>query len=169
VDTLIAHDHLVFNYKLARVSDPTGQRLGTIRQWWPDTSAERRPTFMGYVDLDEVLAVSILLDGQHLVPITDPGGDVVASTDGLRVWVAGREFGRLRRETGLVAPTSHAWEFVDRNGTLWAEIWLGESLGDDTYSGGDHWHVVFSPHADPLHRLIAAGAVYVIRRALYSP
>jgi hypothetical protein len=169
VDTLIAHDHLVFNYKLARVSDPSGQRLGTIRQWWPDTSAERRPTFMGYVDDDEVLAVSIVLDGQHMVPITDSRGDVVASTDGLRVLVAGREFGRLRRETGLVAPTTHAWEFLDRNGALCAEIWLGESVGHDTYSGGDHWHVVFSPHADQLHRLIAAGAVYVIRRGLYSP
>jgi hypothetical protein len=169
VDTLIAHDHLVFNYKLARVSDPSGQRLGTIRQWWPDTSAERRPTFMGYVDHDEVLALSIVLDGQHMVPITDAHGDVVASTDGLRVLVAGREFGRLRRSTGLVAHTTHAWQLLDRTGTLCAEIWLGESVGHDTYSGGDHWHVVFSPHADELHRLIAAGAVYVIRRGLYSP
>ena len=56
MDTLIAHDHLVFNYKLARVSDPAGERLGTIRQWWPDASVERRPTFLGYFDRDEVLA-----------------------------------------------------------------------------------------------------------------
>ena len=97
MDTLIAHDHLVFNYKLARVSDPAGGRLGSIRQWWPDTSAERRPTFLGYFDHDEVLAVSIVLDGQHTVPITNALGDVVAATDGLRVWVGSVEFGRLRR------------------------------------------------------------------------
>lgn len=169
MDTLIAHDHLVFNYKLARVSDPAGHRLGTIRQWWSDTSAERRPTFLGYFDHDEVLAVSIVLDGQHMVSIADPRGDVVASTDGLRVWVGGREFGRLRRETGLIAPTTHSWEFIDRNGALCAEIWLGEQVASDTYSGGDHWHVAFSPYTDELHRQIAAGAVWVIRRGLYSP
>jgi hypothetical protein len=169
VETLIAHDHLVFNYKLARVSAPDGRRLGSIRQWWPDTSLERRPTFLGYFDHDEVLAVSIVLDGQHMVPITDPHGDVVASTDGLRVWVGGREFGRMRRQTGLLAPSTHSWDFVDRNGALCAEVWLGEPVADDAYSGADHWHVVFSPYTDELHRQIAAGAVYVIRRALYSP
>ena len=169
MDSLIAHDHLVFNYKLARVSDPDGERLGAIRQWWPDTSVERPPTYMGYFDHDEVLAVAIVLDGQHMVPITDPRGDVVASTDGLRVWVDDREFGRLRRQTGLVAPTTHSWNFVDRNGALCAEIWLGEPVADDSYSGSDHWHVAFSPYTDRLHRQIAAGAVWVIRRALYSP
>ena len=38
---------------------------------------------MGYFDHDEVLALAIVLDGQHIVPITDPHGEVVASTDGL--------------------------------------------------------------------------------------
>jgi hypothetical protein len=169
VDTLIAHDHLVFNYKLARISDPAGERLGTIRQWWPDSSVERRPTFLGYFDRDEALAVSIVLDGRHIVPITDRAGAIVATTDGLRVWVNDREFGRLRRQTGLVAPTTHSWDFVDRNGALCAEIWLGESVADDTFSGGDHWHIGFSPYTDELHRVIAAGSVWVVRRALYSP
>jgi hypothetical protein len=168
VDTLTAHDHLVFNYKLARVSDPAGERLGTIRQWWPDTSVERRPTFLGYFDHDEVLALSIVLDGHQVVPITDQHGDVIASTDGLRVWVGGKEAGRLRRETGLMAPTTHSWEYVRRNGALCAEIWLGDTVADDTYSGADHWNVAFSPHTDQLDRVIAAGAVYVVRRGLYS-
>jgi len=103
------------------------------------------------------------------VPITDRHGDVVASTDGLRVWAGGGEFGRVRRQTGLLAPTTHSWDLVDRNGALCAEIWLGEPVAEDTYSGGDHWHVVFSPYTDDLHRQIAAGAVYVVRRALNSP
>jgi hypothetical protein len=169
VDTLIAHDHLVFNYKLARVSDPEGERLGAIRQWWPENSLERRPTFLGYFDSDEALAVSIVLDGHHIVPITDHEGTVVASTDGLRVWSGKKEFGRLRRETGLTAPTTFSWEFVDQNGALCAEIWLGEPVADDTYSGADHWNVAFSPYADELHRVIAAGAVYVVRRGVLSP
>jgi hypothetical protein len=169
VDTLTAHDHLVFNYKLARVSDPDGERIGTIRQWWPDNSLERRPTLLGYFDGDEVLAVSIVLDGRHVVPITDRDGTVVAATDGLRVWVEDREFGRLRRQTGVVAPTTLSWDFVDRNGALCAEIWLGEPVADDTYSGADHWHVAFSPYTDELHRVIAAGAVYVVRRSVLSP
>lgn len=169
MDTLTAHDHLVFNYKLARVSDPDGERLGAIRQWWPDNSLERRPTLLGYFDGDEVLAVSIVLDGRHVVPITDRDGTIVASTDGLRVWVEDREFGRLRRQTGLAAPTTLSWEFVDRNGALCAEIWLGEPVADDTYSGADHWHVAFSPYTDELHRVIAAGAVYVVRRTVLSP
>ena len=169
MDTLIAHDHLVFNYKLARVSDPEGQRLGAIRQWWPDNSLERRPTFLGYFDSDEVLAVSIVLDGHHMVPITDREGSIVASTDGLRVWAGKKEIGRLRRETGLKAPTTLSWEFVDQNGALCAEIWLGEPVADDTYSGADHWNVAFSPYADELHRVIAAGAVYVVRRSVLSP
>ncbi len=71
MDTLIAHDHLVFNYKLARVSDPEGQRLGAIRQWWADDSLERRPTFLGYFDTDEVLAVSIVLDGRPQITQQD--------------------------------------------------------------------------------------------------
>ena len=75
----------------------------------------------------------------------------------------------MRRETGLIAPTTHSWEFIDRNGALCAEIWLGEQVPADTYSGGDHWHVAFSPYADELHRQIAAGAVWVIRRGLHSP
>jgi hypothetical protein len=169
MDTLLAHDHLVFNYKLARVSDASGQRLGTIRQWWPDTSLERHPTFLGYFDNDEVLSLSIVLDGHQTVPITDRDGAVVASTDGLRVWVDNREVGRLRRQTGLVAPTSHSWDFVDRNGGLCAEIWLGEPVPDETYSGGDHWHVAFSPSTNEAYRTIAAGAVYAIRRGLLSP
>jgi hypothetical protein len=169
VDTLIVHDHLVFNYKLARVSDPDGQRLGAIRQWWADDSLERRPTFLGYFDMDEVLAVSVVLDGRHIVPITDRAGEVVASTDGLRVWAGSSDFGRLRRQTGLVAPTTLSWEFVDRNGALCAEIWLGEPVADDTFSGSDHWHVAFSPYTDELHRVIAAGAVYVVRRSVFSP
>lgn len=169
VDTLIAHDHLVFNYKLARVSDADGQRLGAIRQWWAHDSLERRPTLLGYFDADEVLAVSIVLDGRHTVPITDHNHDVVAATDGLRVWAGDTEFGRLRRQTGPLAPTLLAWELVDRNGALCAEIWLGEPVTDDTYSGSDHWHVAFSPYADELHRVIAAGAVYVVRRGVLSP
>jgi hypothetical protein len=169
VDTLIAHDHLVFNYMLARVSDAHGQRLGTIRQWWPDTSAERRPTFLGYVDGDEVVSLSIVLDGRNSVPIADRSGAIVAATDGLRVWAGGDEFGRFRRQTGLVAPTSLSWDFVDRNGVLCAEIWLAEPTPDDSYSGSDHWHVAFAPNTDELHRLIAAGAVYVIRRGLQTP
>jgi hypothetical protein len=169
VDTLIAHDHLVFNYKLARVCDPHGQRLGTIRQWWPDNSLERRPTLLGYFDGDELLAVSIVLDGRHIVPITDREGEIVASTDGLRVWAGARDFGRVRRQTGLVAPTTSSWEFVDRNGALCAEIWLADPVLDDTYSGADNWHVAFSPYADELHRVVAAGAVYVVRRGLLSP
>ena len=36
------------------------------------------------------------------------------------------------------------------------------------YSGADHWNVAFSPHTDQLDRVIAAGAVYVVRRGLYS-
>ena len=169
MDTLIAHDHLVFNYKLARVSDPEGQRLGAIRQWWADDSLERRPTFLGYFDTDEVLAVSIVLDGRHVVPITDRVGAVVASTDGLRVWADDRDVGRVRRQTGVVAPTTLSWDFVDRKGVLLAEIWLGEPVADDVYSGADHWHVTFSPNADELHRVIAAGAVYVVRRSVLSP
>src|SRR4029453_4306929 len=109
---------------------PEGQRIGTIRQWWDDASIERRPTLLGYFDSDEVLAVSIVLDGHHTVPITDRDGGIVATTDGLRVWVDDREFGRLRRQTGLVAPTTLSWDFVDRNGALCAEIWLGESVAD---------------------------------------
>ena len=169
VDTLIAHDHLVFNYMLARVSDAHGQRLGTIRQWWPDTSAERRPTFLGYVDGDEVVSLSIVLEGRNSVPIADRSGAIVAATDGLRVWAGGGEFGRFRRQTGVVAPASLSWDFVDRKGVLCAEIWLAEPTADDSYSGSDHWHVAFSPNTDELHRLIAAGAVYVIRRGLHSP
>ena len=60
MDTLIAHDHLVFNYKLARVSNPDGQRLGAIRQWWADDSLERRPTF---------LVVSLRINGPWLRPL----------------------------------------------------------------------------------------------------
>ena len=104
-----------------------------------------------------------------MVPITDREGSIVASTDGLRVWAGKREIGRLRRETGLTAPTTLSWEFVDRNGALCAEIWLGEPVADDTYSGSDHWNVAFSPYADELHRVIAAGAVYVVRRSVLSP
>ena len=100
VDTLIAHDHLVFNYKLARVSDPVGQRLGAIRQWWADDSVERRPTFLGYFDTDEVLAVSLVLDGRHTVPITDRAGEVVAATDGLRVWAGGDVVAAVARARG---------------------------------------------------------------------
>ena len=169
MDSLIAHDHLVFNYRLARVSDPAGARLGTIRQWWPDFPAERRPTHMGYFDLDEQPALSIVLDGRPNVPIADRHGVIVASTDGLRVWSNGRPFGNLRRQTGLVAPTTHTWDFVDRNGALCAEIWLGEPVPDDTYSGDDYWNIAFSPNADELARVIAAGAVYVIRRGFRSP
>jgi hypothetical protein len=169
VDSLLAYDHLVFNYRLARVSDPGGVRLGAIRQWWPDTPAERRPTHMGYFDLDEVAALSIVLDGHPNVPIADRDGAIVGSTDGLRVWVDGGLFGNLRRQTGLVAPTTHSWEFLDRKGALCAEIWLGEPVPDDTYSGDDHWNVAFSPNTDERGRVIAAGAVYVIRRGLHSP
>ena len=161
MDTLIAHDHLVFNYKLARVSDPDGR-----------AARSDPPVVAGHVagtaaHLPRLLrsrrgarGVDRARRAVTWCPITDPHGDD-RGVDGRPAGLGGRSrvrapapADRTRRAhnplVGLRRPQRRPC----------AEIWLGEPVADDAYSGSRSLARRVPAIYRRLHRQIAAGAVW---------